>query len=469
MLQISPQSSDYWLGFEEDHKPDTIGPMVAQYGLAAIFGVAVLSAVATKISRDLFWGLAALVFFLPFERIPTLELAGFTLKINHIVGGLLIVFFILDLLFNKRKLKPNPAAFPVTLFATALILSLATTTAGIRSVVFLLLDLFVIMLFLIIPQLVDTKAKFMKLITVLLWSVGVVVVFGLYQFGADTIGLPKSFSGLDPGYSSDVFGFPRVQAFSREPLYLANYLLIPLGAMAGLMFAKAARPGLLPLALLTLLTFILTLSRGAFVAAAVAAVFLVIVAFRKIVNFRTVFWGTTAAILAVVGFNTIFNRLNPDLKERFLAHATVADYRKGESTQGRLNAFTKAIDAFNDAPITGIGPGGYGMYVLNYPNEPPSGGWFIVNNQYLELLAETGIIGLTAFLFLVVVIISRSLVAYLKTNDSFAQSMVLGLTAVFIGTLVQYNFFSTVSIIHIWVLMGLIVAAQNLALNRANS
>lgn len=443
--------------------------MIAQYVLAAMAGVAVFGAVAAKISRDLFWGLAVLVFFLPFERIPTIELAGFTLKINHIVGGLLIVFFILDLLFNKRKLKPNPTLLPVTLLVIALILSFITTTAGIRSVVFLVLDLFVIALFLIIPQLVDTKAKFMKLAAVLLWSSGVVVVFGLYQFGADLVGLSNSFSGLDPGYSSDVFGFPRIQAFSREPLYLGNYLLVPFGVMAGLVLAKVARPWLMPLAFLTLLTFILTLSRGAFLAAAIGAVFLVIVAFRKIVNVRTVFWGATVLILAIVGFNTIFNRLNPDLKERFFAHATVADYRKGESTQGRLNAFTKALDAFEEKPITGIGLGSYGMYVLNYPSEPPSGGWFIVNNQYLELLAETGIIGLAAFLFLIVVIISRSFVAYFKTRDIFAQSMVLGLTAAFVGTLVQYNFFSTVAIIHIWVLMGLIVAAQNLALKEGKT
>lgn len=441
--------------------------MIVNWILAVIAGLALVALAAAKMSRDLFWGVAALIFFLPFERIPTVEIADFTLKINHVVGGLVMALFFLDLLFNKRKLKPNPTALPVTFFALALVISLATTTAGIRSVVFITLDLFVILLFLIIPQLVDTGAKLKRVVTVLLWSAGAVAVFGLYQFGADLAGLPSSISGLDPGYSSRVFGFPRVQAFSREPLYLGNYLLVPLGAMAGLLFAKLARPGLVPLALLTLLTFILTLSRGAFVALAVAVVFLIVVAFRKIVNFRTVFWGATILILTVVGFNMIFNRLNPDLKERFLAHATVADYRKGESTQGRLNAFTKALNAFEEKPITGIGLGGYGMYVLNYPSEAPSGGWFIVNNQYLELLAETGIIGLAAFLFLVVVIISRSLVAYFKTRDSFAQSMLLGLTAAFVGTLVQYNFFSTVAIIHIWILMGLIVAAQNLALQNS--
>jgi len=438
--------------------------MVTQYVLAAIAGVSVLGLVAAKISRDLFWGLAALIFFLPFERIPTLEIAGFTLKVNHVVGGLLILFFVLDLIFNKRKLRPNPVVIPATLFIIALILSFSTSTGGIRSVIFLVLDLFVIALFLVIPQLIDTKAKFMRLITVLFWSVGVVAVFGLYQFGADIIGLSNSFSGLDPGYSSDVFGFPRIQAFSREPLYLGNYLLIPLGAMAGLILEKSAKLGLLPLALLTLLTFIFTLSRGAFLAFGVAAVFLFFFAFRRIVSFRNVFWCTTVLLLSLLGFNLIFGRLNPDYKDRFLAHATVADYRKGESTQGRLNAFSKAIDAFNEAPITGIGLGAYGMYVLDYPNDAPSGGWFIVNNQYLELLAETGIIGLVTSVFLVVVLLARSLVAYLRTNDSFAQSMVLGLTAALVGTLVQYNFFSTVAIIHIWVLMGLIVAAQNLAL-----
>ena len=433
--------------------------------LAGLAGFGLVAVVATKISRDLFWGVLALIFFLPFERIPTVELADFTLKINHVIGGLLMLFFLLDFLLNRRKLKPNPTVLPVLVLVIALILSVLTTTAGIRSVVFLALDLFVILLFLIIPQLVDSKAKLNRLIRVLLWSTGIVGLFGLYQFTGDLAGLPSELTGLDLGFSQKVFGFPRVQAFSREPLYLGNFLLLPLGAMFGLIVGKSAKPWLIPLALLTLLTFILTLSRGAFLALGVALIFLLVFAFRKIVSFRTVFWGATVVVLALLAFNAIFNRLNLDLKERFLAHATIADYREGESTQGRLNAFRKSLDAFEDAPLTGIGLGGYGMYVLNYPADPPKGGWFIVNNQYLELLAETGVIGLASYLLLVIAIVWRSLVAYLKTKDQFLQAMLIGLTAALVGTLVQYNFFSTFAIIHIWVMMGLIVAVQSLALN----
>jgi hypothetical protein len=42
----------------------------------------------------------------------------------------------------------------------------------------------------------------------------------------------------------------------------------------------------------------------------------------------------------------------------------------------------------------------------------------------------------------------------------------IGLTAAMVGILVQYNFFSTLYIIHIWIAVGLLAGTQQLALKQ---
>jgi F0F1-type ATP synthase assembly protein I len=63
------------------------------------------------------------------------------------------------------------------------------------------------------------------------------------------------------------------------------------------------------------------------------------------------------------------------------------------------------------------------------------------------------------------VIFIRSIKAYIITKDIYLKATILGLNSAFLAILVQYNFFSTLYIMHIWVLIGLIIAVQNIALS----
>ena len=87
----------------------------------------------------------------------------------------------------------------------------------------------------------------------------------------------------------------------------------------------------------------------------------------------------------------------------------------------------------------------------------------IVNNQYIELLTETGWVGLSAFLFLIIFIIWRGVIAFYKSRNRFIKYTLVGLMSAFVATMFQYNFFSTLYIIPIWILIGIFIAVQNLA------
>jgi len=58
----------------------------------------------------------------------------------------------------------------------------------------------------------------------------------------------------------------------------------------------------------------------------------------------------------------------------------------------------------------------------------------------------------------------RTFIALKYARDVFLRSVLIGLFAALVGVLIQYNFMSTLYIIHIWVLIGLLVGVQNIIL-----
>ena len=430
-----------------------------------LIGFLALTLLAIKISKNPFWGLTALVFFLPFERIPTIEVADFTLKINHIIGLLLILFWVLDLAFSHKKIKSAGIGGVLLFFILALFLSFANTKLPARSIIYFLLDTFAVLIFFATSQLIDSKEKLTQIQTALFWGAGIALGFGFFQFIGDMIGLPLSVTGLDPGYSKMVFGFPRIQAFSREPLYFGNYLLLVLGfvmANIGLKSSALKPRALFPLLAILIVSMILTMSRGALLGLVFFFLVWCFLNMKKIITPKIITHSSVLLIIFAIGFGLLFSFLGKDLKDTFIGHISVADLSFGESTQGRLLAYEKAISAFKTAPIIGIGIGNYGAFTAGFDLDSPDIK-NIVNNEYIELLAENGIVGLAGFLVFIIYIFWRSALAIRITQDDGLKNYLVALSIALMAILLQYNFFSTLSILHIWVAMGVVVGAQNIA------
>lgn len=103
--------------------------MIVQFGFLALFIIIFLILglfVVFQTIRDPFWGFLGIIFFLPFERIPTYNFGGVDIKINIILGFVTIVSWLLALLAAPRKYKiqPNPLSIPLILFIIALFISL---------------------------------------------------------------------------------------------------------------------------------------------------------------------------------------------------------------------------------------------------------------------------------------------------------------------------------------------------------
>lgn len=441
------------------------------FGLIALTVFVLVAVLFAKIIKDPSWGFLLLIFFLPFERIPSIDIGLFTLKVNQVLALMVILAWILAIMFNKRKIMPNPLAWPIILFIFINFISIFVAGNTMRAAEVFVFISFMAFVGMVTVNMVDSKEAIKKIIKVLFWSTLLVCVFALFQFFGDLIGLPTSITGLREAYTKAIFGFPRVMAFSNEPLYLANFLLIPLGVGLSIYLNKTTsfkQNWLFAFLGLIILVFILTASRGAYLGLAGMVLFFLVVMAKRIFTVRNI--ATISIILGIVLFSSwaFLSYAEPQALDEFISRVKLEDINVAESSVGRLQAYEQALVFWRESPIIGIGVGNYGPKVKNFPDPSTVSGWDIVNNEYLEILAETGILGLGSFLLILVLLFWRAAIAYYKTNDLFLRSLVVGMCAALVGILVQYIFFSTLYIMYIWVLIGLIIAVENLCFLKGN-
>lgn len=421
------------------------------------------------ISRNPYWGVILIGFFLPFERIGSVELGFATLRISQILAVISIFSWIAHSISKGSwKIVRNPVFWPILVFLSLAWLSLINTPNTERSVVVLSFTAFTILVSLFLPNILTSEAKLKTMLTAIIIGMGVTCVFGIYQFAGDLAGLPTSLTGLRELYTKDVLGFPRIQSTALEPLYFANYLLLPLSLLLTF-FLKKQSPFSRNVSLILLslagVNFVLTVSRGGYIAGAVSVLVIAAFTLRQLFTLKNLV--TVVIVVALVGGISVRFLNQGEALEKFVEHAQ--NIFGGASYSERVETYEIAYRAILEHPLLGIGMGGFGPYASYHPYVVPSQGYQIVNNEYLELAAENGILGLLAFVVILITLAIRTVKAYQVTQSNFLKSVIIGLSAAFIGILVQYNTFSILYIMHVWVTIGLLMCVQQLILNRHES
>jgi len=410
------------------------------------------------------WGIFLLAFLLPFERIGAYDIAGITVRPSQIIFLLaLISWIVFNLLRKKFDIVKNPIFWPMIIF-------IGINTAGLiyapnleRSVLTLIFTSFTMLIALIVPNMIKSKERLKKLIWFLILGYIVVTAFGIFQFMGDIAGLPTSITGLRDHYTKDVLGFPRVQSTALEPLYFANYLLLPIAILYALFLSKKSSIKsfhLIGLLALGVVNLILTVSRGGYIAAAIMIFLISLFMFKKIFKPKNIL---IILLVLIIVSSLAFRFFNlEDSFEKFKEH-TFAIF-SGASYFERVYTFEQATSMWYQHPLIGWGPGSFGPYVSAHPYVIPADGWNIVNNEPLELLAETGILGLLSMVVLFAILIYRTIKAIIVTKDTYYKAILIALLATIFAIVVQYQTFSVLYVTHIWFLVGLTVAVQNLVL-----
>ncbi|MFA5854320.1 MAG: O-antigen ligase family protein [Patescibacteria group bacterium] len=399
---------------------------------------------------------------LPLERVGAFSIAGLNVRPSQIALLIAWLLFARLWLLGRTSFEwRSPVLLALAGFFAAAGLSLLNSENLTRSLVVLAFTIFTASLVLLLPNVLKSENDFKRVRVAILFAAALMALLGLWQFVADMFGLPLWMTGLRETYSRAILGFTRVQATAAEPLYFANYLLLPI-ALAGAWLlknpeAKTRRWLSLLLAMLCVNVF-LTSSRGGWLGAAVTVATLLWMERSRLRDMRPLLRAAgitiTSIAVGVLLLGSFFSTSRETVTDTFFRHVTTVT--DGAAFDDRAQTIVAAFEAWKLHPWIGVGFGGYGPFVSTFAFSKPEAGWPIVNNETLELLSETGMIGLATFvLFLIVLFRETS-----PRREDGIETIRIACTTALLGMLAQYQTFSTLYIMHVWFTIGLLLATS---------
>jgi O-antigen ligase len=395
----------------------------------------------------------ALLFLLPYEHIPSMEVFGITVRLSSLVIIIFVLGVLPRLIASKKIFPLSVIDKSIIVFYVACLLSIFVAQDIGRALIVAELLGFVLMGYILVTRAYRQSFDYKKISSFLLAAAVTTAIFGLFQFFGDVFGLSQHVTGLLDRYTKIVFGFPRIQSVGMEPLYYANFLLLPIFVLAARILSGKQSPNKWNLAMLTVIlwVFVLTLSRGGFIGFFVGLAVIIVGMIREKARWSAAGY-FIAVVLAALALSYASIRFASGMQgiKNFSSHAALAEgAQESSSASPRIERYKEALRLFTEHPILGIGLGNYG--VVNKFGRQPDGGYDIVNNQYLESLAETGIVGFGALVSVALLLIVNLWRHGFVHHDMTA----LVLLATLFGIGVQYNFFSTIYILYIWVVIAL--------------
>jgi len=438
-------------------------------GFIVCISIIALAALVLIIQRpDM--GIYLFIALVPFERIPSVNVHGMTLRISQV----LLAWLIISLLYrNLTSIRSHFSLFtfhfplPYTaylLFIAGFLgsfVSMHDYTRGIQVLAFII---FTSLSLWVLPELITAKQQLDKVTKIILAISTLLLIFGIYQFVGDAFGLPILATGLRDGYTSRVFGFARIHATELEPLYFANYLILPFTLALTFYLKKIGvlSKYLVWFMILCGIVFLLTLARGAYLGLFVSLIVVIAYNFKAFSAKRNLWMMLVILLSVIVGVAALLSISN--FHGVYIGETIRHFLHLGNdfSAQERVSRYGDAFRAIQSHPIFGLGVGNFGPWLAGYPTSTPASGWLIVNNETLEILAETGIVGLLLSLVGVVGLLWRSVKAIHVVKDEYLKGVMIALFAALVGTLVQYQTFSVLYIMQIWVLAGLVFATQQI-------
>lgn len=398
--------------------------------------------------------------------IPAKEMVA---ELLVIIGLMFWGFKIIDR--GKLSFLSNTINFPVISYMLISILSLIWSQNIFSSLKELPLFLAGPLLYFIVINNIDNPRQINRIVNILL-TVG--ALFGIYGI--------LQYMGIDFSIWSRNIGRQRVFGLFGNVNFFAEYLIIPLPIAVALFFVSESsklRKALLLVAVLAMsASLVLTFTRGSYLAFFVAFIFMFILFFLHwqqefIKNNKKLFIGTLAAIIVIVSLFIIPNPIskNNAIISQIKSRISPAKLVQDTSFKRRVATWKFTLLMINDHPLLGSGIGTYKYNTLRYQAEffsqgknrslYPHGFADKAHNEYLQLWAEMGIIGLGIFIWLIITYFSYELKVLRNTKEKYKQGMIIGLMGAVVGVLVDAIFgfplHLPATVILFWLVVGLSV------------
>lgn len=350
------------------------------------------------------------------------------------VTTIALAYFGLCWVGGQLRLPRNAVLGAAILFAVVAILS----SVAARSALFTVKETaFVwcgVLLVAMVAHLRLTRRQCRRLLTSLVLVAGICGLYGVLQY----VGIDFRWGVF--GYAEEAKkGKSYVLSVMGHPNYVTAYIGPVLMLCPGLIAAAPTRGWRLIVsgaAVVILLCVFLAGSRSAWLAAGIVGALLAwfVVRHRQALQPGK---PVLVLVLAVVGLLAVFAIPNPLVPHRY---GFVDRLLAGRPVEGRLYFYLAATRMIADRPILGVGYNNYGVefweYAAQIQAEPDNGIYRYIledmggipathaHNEYLQIAAETGVIGLAAFFILLVTFLGR-LRAGARRLDAWADRLVL--------------------------------------------
>ena len=328
---------------------------------------------------------------------------------------------------RDAALSPSPLNVHIALYAVVIFWSTATSVNLRGSLLSGMLTMAFVLFFYGVTS--SGLEKHLDKVLWLLLAAGVgVSLYGFYQAC-----FPERYS--DVWTDTDLFSAIAFRVYSTlaNPNVLGEYLLLVIPIACAMVFSSAnwkKRVACLIAAGIMGVCLILTYSRGCYLGLLfAAAVFLVLL------DRRFLFLGILAVALCPL-------YLPDSVISRFTSIGNMAD----SSTSYRVRIWLGSLAMLKDFGFSGVGFGSEAFNTV-YPNYAVHGTYAQhAHNLFLQILCDSGIVGLLVFLGLIVSFYRMMLTAIRHTSDTRARVMQIGGVSAVSGFLVQsltdYTFYN---------------------------
>ena len=336
-----------------------------------------------------------------------IKLGGFGgINVASILSLMLIFGGILYIAINKVKIFSLPGAKPFLAFILIALVSLTfSTNIAVGFTEWLrLLSFFTI--YVLAAECLKEKKHLNQLIAAIFISVLLPSTIGFYQVFTGTGNLETP-------------GFNRITGTFVHPNQFAHYLLL-IVALAAIFIFESRKPiikiGMFLLSVAVSVLLFNTYTRGAWLGLILVLCLLGILKYRKLL---------LAIPLILLVVTTISSSL---IAQRFADLRDPKPYGSGNSVGARTEIWKATYPLFLTSPFLGTG---WGRSVISEKADINRDKWQSwadnpTHNDYLKILTETGIIGLSAYLWLLFVIAREGWRRYSQGRGAFLKSLAPG-------------------------------------------
>lgn len=267
--------------------------------------------------------------------------------------------------------------------------------------------------FYLVYQLIDSKKTAYRLVWMFIFGIGMLGLHGIYQY---VTGAPMLGNWLDSGETVAT----RAYSIVRSPNAFGSLMVLNI-PVAFSMFVSEEDILKRLLALIATvcsgLGLIFSMSRGAWLVG-----FFGMLVFFFFVGKRLILPIVSVCLAIILNVSTLWTRLT---------NLFTAEYAEKTARGGRIYRWTTGITEWSEHKILGLGIGRYGGAVATNHKLSP----FYMDNYYLKTLTESGIVGLSAFLLLLIVTIRQIFTTIRATMSKSTRILMFGLFSGMIAVL----------------------------------